>query len=104
VVEAIVAGHGLSGCGSAVGFPARSNSPMLYGSSSAAGDVRAARAGSRIIRTMEPSAVRGETSGSRPKRHSSIRRSVRDGEAEVIGGRGVPRVSMAIGFSPVVAT
>jgi hypothetical protein len=64
VVEAIVPGHGLSGYGSAVGFPARSGSPMPFGSSSAAGDV----GGSRITRAMQPSAVRGETSGPRPTR------------------------------------
>jgi len=67
-VEAIVAGHGVSGCGPAVGFPARSSSPMPYGSSSAAGDVGAARTGSRITRAMQPSAARGETSGPRPLR------------------------------------
>jgi len=65
-VEAIVAGHGVSGCGPAVGFPARSSSPMPYGSSSAAGDVGVARTGSRITRAMQPSAARGETSGPRP--------------------------------------
>jgi hypothetical protein len=72
VVEAIVPGHGLSGCGPAVGFPARSSSPMPYGRSSAAGDVGFARTGSRITRAMQPSAVRGETSGPRPTRQSPL--------------------------------
>jgi hypothetical protein len=37
-----------------------------YGTSSAAGYVGVARTGSRITRTMQPSATRGETSGPRP--------------------------------------
>ena len=65
-------GHGLSGCGPAVGFPARSSSPMPYGSSSAAGDLGVARTGSRITRAMQPSAARGETSGPRPTRERGL--------------------------------
>jgi hypothetical protein len=73
MVEAIVPGHGLSGCGPAVGFAARSSSPMPYGSSSAAGDVAVARTSSRITRAMQPSAARRETSGPRPKRQPMCR-------------------------------
>jgi hypothetical protein len=71
-VEAIVPGHGLSGCGPAVGFPARSSTPMPYGSSSAAGDVGVAPTGSPITRAMRPCAARGETSGPRPERKRTV--------------------------------
>jgi len=71
VVEAIVPGHGLSRSGPGVGFPARSRSPMPYGSGSAAGDVGVARTGSRIRRAMQRSAARGETSGPRPEHKRS---------------------------------
>jgi hypothetical protein len=67
-----VPGYGLSGCGPAVGFPARSSSPMPYGSGSAAGDVGVARTGSRITRAMRPCAARGETSGPRPLRQRGL--------------------------------
>ena len=40
-MEAIVPGHGLSGRGPEVGFPARSGSPMPDGTSSASSDVGA---------------------------------------------------------------
>jgi hypothetical protein len=70
-MEAIMPGQGLSGWGPAVGFPARSSSPMPYGSSRAEGDVGVAPAGLRIVRAMQPSAARGETSGPRPKRYDA---------------------------------
>jgi hypothetical protein len=38
---------------------------MLYGSSSAAGDVGVATEGSQVTRVMQPSGARGQTSGSR---------------------------------------
>lgn len=75
VVEAIVPRYGPSGCGPAVGFPARSSSPMPYGTSRAGGDVGVARTGSRITRAMQPSAARGETSGPRPKRYDALART-----------------------------
>ena len=73
---------GLIGCRPAVGFPARSSSPMPYGSSSAAGDGGVARTGSRITRAMQPSAGarRDEWSSSRGEAVPATRR-------QTVGGR-----------------
>jgi hypothetical protein len=91
VVEAIVAGHGLSGCGPAGGFPARSSSPMPYGSSSAAGDVGVVRTGSRNTRAMQPSAARGETKWSSSFAAVALRLQKCGGPASELARRG-PRV------------
>ena len=68
VVEAIVPGHGLTGCGPAVGSPREA--PVRCPTEAVARPVTVgvARTGSRITRAMQPSAARGKTSGPRPLR------------------------------------